>query len=1364
MAVLGQPSPRKIVPLSGGPTDLQRTKSEQPSLPPTRRVYYCGVVVEGGLEGHPIAQDITQLVESLGDVVTPDSEKAGIGRSTSAPNITDSTNTADSSDRPQGGRKRALTESTAFNDVLNEFVTTERSYVSRLNILKFSYADPLRKFARKKEEAIIPAYEAKTLFGNIDVILPANEAFLADLELMMNPTGPSTFGGIGDVALKHIRDLRAFDCYKQYYAKREEAQKIFETEMTKKSGFAGFIERTKYSTESKNRVGLRELLMEPIQRIPRYTLMFRTMIKHMAAEDPQRAKLIEADELASKIALAETDEQTKRATLMYCLERSIEGFPPNLISNSRTLIDSIDVEDLPSDLPGSSYSNINEAGVTTAAGPLHCTLFLFDDRLLIVKRPNGSASGRSLSGLDEIDRTIRTSGLPAIKKGVMSCKGVVEVTDVVATDVGGGDFHLYIEAPPTDQYSDRWSNRPFRSCSVVHPPSPPNYDPGRCRSDKVRFLENLWNAQAFYRCKDGRSVARLAVERELSGKSLVRTWFNIYQRVDYLKEPKKNKLVVHIDPFGDADPLPFGQQSPPYVIARVQPMAGEVCRYAVTSSDPNDEPEEDIVHTQAVPARIVQTIHQFGLFKFRTGRNSLPSTPSASASGRSRAAMFGLDAISRNLFNSTSIRSGDVFGSITSSRRPKSVVSRSSTVNTGTSGMTESSLKSSQRSISTGGTSLLSVNNDDAEPRRRANSLRPNKLMKRGRSPGAVSAGESGSEMDLDRRSSSSTGQGAQQPPRKSGRVDLKPAEDQDDEEMIDAALGGDMTIDESEWDLSMRLELARKNSQSQEVGKQPYPVRSAFRRERTISEDISMEVSTSAVFSTQAQSGSTEFEDVLDTSPPQTSVKSHPDSLTPTPSLNPPTRTRSIQSTNSDRRPMGPRNPAKSPSPSRPVTPSGLHQRPITPSEEYPPASGSSSLPRMSSSRPTTPTRRNLPPFPSASHALPPVPPVSFSHMSENPTIDELERAVSPVAARRMVFEPDAQKAVPEPPASSSQASAGGASHQDPPPMIQPLAIKKKASIRRSSPPTRKSVASPLERGSASRHIASQVRKEREAAARAAAESSSEDEVVPTSPRKAAQQHSALGSDASPISALAQSTREDLEAGHRAVKRIRLEVQSLKAPSSKDPLSRVRSPGPGIPRSPQSRHIANKAAEARMEEMRQMIQNRMGRPVSASYPSESTSSSPGGVNDEAVARLESLAGEADKFLQRASTHQVDIELEISDLQAQYHEATAKSARLEGDVGRGKRQCDLVKKLLADATAENEIMYEAFNEELDGMFNDWSLPDDEAWVAMANDLQKAKEARNELSRENSALKRRLEEAELQNREWETLLRDHGLIS
>jgi hypothetical protein len=36
-------------------------------------------------------------------------------------------------------------------------------------------------------------------------------------------------------------------------------------------------------------------------------------------------------------------------------------------------------------------------------------------------------------------------------------------------------------------------------------------------------------------------------------------------------------------------------------------MAGELCRYAVTSSDPDDNGEEDIVHTATVPSRIIQT-------------------------------------------------------------------------------------------------------------------------------------------------------------------------------------------------------------------------------------------------------------------------------------------------------------------------------------------------------------------------------------------------------------------------------------------------------------------------------------------------------------------------------------------------------------------------------------------------------------------------------------------------------------------------------------------------------------------------------------------------------------------------------------
>ena len=43
-------------------------------------------------------------------------------------------------------------------------------------------------------------------------------------------------------------------------------------------------------------------------------------------------------------------------------------------------------------------------------------------------------------------------------------------------------------------------------------------------------------------------------------------------------------------------------------------MAGELSRYKVTSSDPNDDGEEDIVQTMRVPDRIVQTSTSFEVF------------------------------------------------------------------------------------------------------------------------------------------------------------------------------------------------------------------------------------------------------------------------------------------------------------------------------------------------------------------------------------------------------------------------------------------------------------------------------------------------------------------------------------------------------------------------------------------------------------------------------------------------------------------------------------------------------------------------------------------------------------------------------
>jgi hypothetical protein len=86
----------------------------------------------------------------------------------------------------------------------------------------------------------------------------------------------------------------------------------------------------------------------------------------------------------------------------------------------------------------------NYAGSSVGASPLPCTLFLFDDKLMIVKRQNSSISGRKVTGLDDVTRLVKSGGGVAVmdknagKKDKLSYRGLVNVSQVILTDVGNG--------------------------------------------------------------------------------------------------------------------------------------------------------------------------------------------------------------------------------------------------------------------------------------------------------------------------------------------------------------------------------------------------------------------------------------------------------------------------------------------------------------------------------------------------------------------------------------------------------------------------------------------------------------------------------------------------------------------------------------------------------------------------------------------------------------------------------------------------------------------------------------------------------------------------------------------------------------
>lgn len=198
-------------------------------------------------------------------------------------------------------------------------------------------------------------------------------------------------------------------------------------------------------------------------------------------------------------------------------------------------------------------------------------------------------------------------------------------------------------------------------------------------------------------------------------------------------------------------------------------------------------------------------VHQFGLFEFKTGKISLPSTPTH----RSKASIFGLDAISRNLFNGRPGSSmGDFFsGSINGHRRNRSrstTTSRSSMYTQTTT--TEDSMKSSHRSNSTATAATTMSTMDDDTSFFSSRSSKGKKLSKRSTSlVDTTSDSEHGSIRNLSRSQSQS---------RSSSRGPDPDYSDVEDDSFT--ILEKSKVVGSSDYNLAMQLELARQNSLNQ--------------------------------------------------------------------------------------------------------------------------------------------------------------------------------------------------------------------------------------------------------------------------------------------------------------------------------------------------------------------------------------------------------------------------------------------------------------------------------------------------------------------------------------------------------------------
>ncbi|PIA18454.1 Dbl homology domain-containing protein, partial [Coemansia reversa NRRL 1564] len=203
------------------------------------------------------------------------------------------------------------------------------------------YVVPLRSAARSANNALIPAYDAHVIFGNIERVSEVNERFLGDLEAWnLGEMDPKET--IGSLCRDHFVD---FHVYKRYINGYQHALTSSRELESKNPLYAAFLQKAREREECR-KLGISDLLIMPVQRIPRYTLLLTDLLKTIPEDDPDAARIQLALERVNEIGQLADNQVAESVAELHHIHTTIEGCPPNLISASREFIGAIDVSEI----------------------------------------------------------------------------------------------------------------------------------------------------------------------------------------------------------------------------------------------------------------------------------------------------------------------------------------------------------------------------------------------------------------------------------------------------------------------------------------------------------------------------------------------------------------------------------------------------------------------------------------------------------------------------------------------------------------------------------------------------------------------------------------------------------------------------------------------------------------------------------------------------------------------------------------------------------------------------------------------------------------------------------------------------------
>ncbi|XP_014213202.1 rho guanine nucleotide exchange factor 17 [Copidosoma floridanum] len=316
----------------------------------------------------------------------------------------------------RGSSERVARTPPHFNDtrthVVVELYDTERSYVEALQILVNKYLQPLKS---PENANLVDAAIVDEIFYQIPAILSHHKVFLEELRKRLDTW--EIHQTIGDVFLEVFTKPVVLETYTLFLDNWKSAKKAIKATCQAKPAFARFLEAME--REHKGKLGLDQLLIKPVQKIPRYELLIQRLLKHTDHSHPDyqllTAALKEVHELVVKINCTEREslEWEQQQTTLKEVQALVDGLG-GIVTNDRTFIR----HDLVS-IASNQGTRKDRA------------LFLFSDLLVItsikrrsgtIRKPSTNTCPNSLVGILEANKYKLLMRIPLDDLEIMKAK------------------------------------------------------------------------------------------------------------------------------------------------------------------------------------------------------------------------------------------------------------------------------------------------------------------------------------------------------------------------------------------------------------------------------------------------------------------------------------------------------------------------------------------------------------------------------------------------------------------------------------------------------------------------------------------------------------------------------------------------------------------------------------------------------------------------------------------------------------------------------------------------------------------------------------------------------------------------------